>query len=308
MRAAARYVTPPQDRRRRRAWRGLPVLAAGALLALCLPAASAAGATGPAYVALGDSYTSGPLIPGQTGTPAGCLRSTHNYPSLVAAALGAVSFTDASCAGATTTSMTAPQLVAGGINPPELDALSPGTTLVTLGIGGNDVGFASIIITCAELSFSSPLGSPCKNRYTAGGTDQLAQMIATLAPKVAAVLADIHQRAPRARVLLVGYPDILPSTGTGCWPAVPIARGDVPYLRGIEIDLNAMLAAEAAAGNATYVDTYTDSIGHDFCQPTGVRWVEGLVPTSPAAPVHPNALGEQAMAHQVLAAAAQPPS
>jgi len=174
--------------------------------------------------------------------------------------------------------------------------------LVTLGIGGNDVGFASIIITCTGLSFSSPRGSPCKKLYTAGGTDQLAQMIMTLAPKVAAVLADIHQRAPRARVLVVGYPDILPSTGTGCWPAVPIARGDVPYLRGVELELNAMLAAQAEAGNATYVDTYGDSIGHDFCQPTGVKWVEGLVPTAPAAPVHPNALGEQAMARQVLAA------
>ena len=303
MRRAAPHVPPAVRPRSRRAWRALPILAAGALLAIVLPAVGAAAATGPVYVALGDSYTSGPLIPGQTGTPAGCLRSTQNYPSLVAAALGAASFTDASCAGATTTNMTAPQLVVGGINPPELNALSPGTTLVTLGIGGNDLGFASIITTCTGLSLSSPLGSPCKKFYTAGGTDRLAQMITTLAPKVAAVLAGIHQRAPQARVLVVGYPDILPSTGTGCWPVVPIARGDVPYLRGVELELNAMLAARAAAGNATYVDTYGDSIGHDFCQPTGVKWVEGLVPTSPAAPVHPNALGEQAMAQQVLAAA-----
>jgi hypothetical protein len=122
--------------------------------------------------------------------------------------------------------------------------------------------------------------------------------------KVAAVLAEIHQRAPRARVLVVGYPDLLPSTGRGCWPLVPIAYGDVPYLRGIEIKLNAMLAARAAAGGATFVDTYTGSIGHDFCQPPGVNWVEGLVPTSPAAPMHPNALGEKAMAQQVLAAVA----
>jgi hypothetical protein len=63
-----------------------------------------------------------------------------------------------------------------------------------------------------------------------------------------------------------------------------------------------MLAAEAAANNATFVDTYSDGIGHDFCEATGVKWVEGLVPTSPAAPVHPSALGEKAMAQQVLAA------
>jgi lysophospholipase L1-like esterase len=280
----------------------LPVLAAGALLAILLPAASAAGASGPSYVALGDSYTSGPLIPHQTGNPAGCLRSTDNYPSLVAGALGAVSFTDASCAGATTADMTAQQAVAGGANPPEADALSAGTTLVTIGVGGNDVGFASIIITCSGLSYSRPSGSPCENFYTAGGTDRLAEMISATGPKVAALLAAIHQRAPQARVLLVGYPDILPNAGLGCWPVVPIARGDVPYLRGVELRLNAMLAAEAVANNATYVDTYSDSIGHDFCQPTAVKWVEGLVPTSPAAPVHPNALGEQAMAQQVLAA------
>jgi len=280
----------------------LPVLAAGALLAIFLPAASAAGESGPSYVALGDSYTSGPLIPHQTGNPAGCLRSTHNYPSLVAGVLGAVSFTDASCAGATTADMTAQQAVAGGVNPPEVNTVSAGTTLVTLGVGGNDVGFASIIITCGGLSYSRPSGSPCENFYTAGGTDQLAEMISATGPQVAAVLAAIHQRAPQARVLLVGYPDILPNAGQGCWPVVPIARGDVPYLRGVELKLNAMLAAEAAANNATYVDTYGDSVGHDFCQPTGVKWVEGLVPTSPAAPVHPNVLGEQAMAQQVLAA------
>src|SRR5215467_15609307 len=142
MRTAARHEpTSP-----RRMLRALPVLAAGALLAVFLPAASAAGASGPSYVALGDSYTSGPLIPHQTGNPAGCLRSTHNYPSLVAAALGAVSFTDASCAGATTADMTAQQAVAGGVNPPEVNTVSAGTTLVTLGVGGNDVGFASIIV------------------------------------------------------------------------------------------------------------------------------------------------------------------
>jgi lysophospholipase L1-like esterase len=298
-----RTASPHVPASLRRMLRALPVLAAGALLAVFLLAASAAGASGPSYVALGDSYTSGPLIPNQTGAPAGCLRSTHNYPSLVAAALGAVSFTDASCAGATTADMTAQQPVAGGVNPPEVNALSAGTTLVSLGVGGNDVGFASIIITCSGLSYSSPRGSPCEKFYTAGGTDRLAEMISATGPKVAAVLAAIHQRAPQAWVLLVGYPDVLPDAGQGCWPVVPIARGEVPYLRGVELKLNAMLAAEAAANNATYVDTYSDSVGHDFCQPTGVKWVEGLVPTSPAAPVHPNALGEQAMAQQALAAA-----
>jgi len=76
----------------------------------------------------------------------------------------------------------------------------------------------------------------------------------------------------------------------------------VPYLRGVEKALNSMLAAEAAANNATFVDTYTASIGHDVCQAPGTKWVEGLLPTAPAAPFHPNRLGEQGMAQQVLAA------
>lgn len=83
---------------------------------------------------------------------------------------------------------------------------------------------------------------------------------------------------------------------------MPFAFGDVPYLRGVELKLNQMLAGEAAAHGATYVDTYTDSIGHDVCRLPGTKWVEGIVPTSLAAPVHPNALEEKAMARQVLAA------
>jgi lysophospholipase L1-like esterase len=282
-------------------------LAAGSLLVgVTAGAASASGpgptSTGPRYVALGDSYTAGPLIPDLTGSPAGCARSTGNYPHLVAAAAGAASFTDVSCQGADTTNLTHAEPVPLGTNPPQDDALSPATTLVTLQIGGNDINFINIVINCTVLSFTDPFGSPCKHHYTSGGTDQLKAAIDATAPKVAADLRDIHARAPNARVLVVGYPVILPASGDGCWPAVPIAFGDVPYLRGVEKELNAMLAAEAAANNATFVNTYTASIGHDACQPTGVKWVEGLIPTSPAAPFHPNALGEKEMAARVLAA------
>src|ERR1035438_5608666 len=119
-------------------------MAGGLLLAALLPAAASAG--GPVYVSLGDSFTSGPLIPNQHGTPADCLRSSHNYPSLVAAAIGASSFTDVSCSGATTADIIAPQSVILGTNPPELNALSPATTVVTLGIGGNDLDFANVVI------------------------------------------------------------------------------------------------------------------------------------------------------------------
>ena len=252
-------------------------------------------------MALGDSYTAGPLVPNQTGSPAGCLRSTHSYPFLVAAGSGAATFTDVSCQGATTADMTHAQSVPLGTNPPQDKALSAVTTLVTLQIGGNNIGFSDIIIHCTTLSLTDPFGSPCKDYYTSGGTDRLRAKISAAAPKVAADLRGIHADAPNARVLLVGYPVILPNSGDGCWPVVPIAFGDVPYLRGVEKALNSMLASVAAANNATFVDTYTPSIGHDVCQAPGTKWLEGLIPTSPAVPFHPNMLGEQAMARQVLA-------
>jgi lysophospholipase L1-like esterase len=275
------------------------LLAATAATAAGAATTAAGAAAKPVYVSLGDSYTSGPDIPTQVGTPSGCQRSDHNYPSLTAAAIGAASFTDVSCSGAVTADVTGPESVSGGTNPAQDSALSAATTVATLGMGGNDVGFVSIVTTCIELASSNPTGAPCKAHYTAGGTNQLAAAIKATAPKIAADLKAIHSHAPNAKVFVVGYPVILPNSGHGCYPNVPIAGGDVPYLRSTEKQLNKMLATQAAANGASYVDTYTDSIGHDVCQPTGVKWVEGLSPTSPAAPFHPNALGEKAMATQV---------
>jgi lysophospholipase L1-like esterase len=276
--------------------RRVSALGAASLLALTgsLTAAATASAAGGRYVALGDSYVAGPLIPTQSGGL--CLRSSQNYPSVAAAALG-LSLTDASCSGATTAEMTASQTDDGlSINAPQLNAVTSATSVVTLGIGGNDIGFTGIIETCAEQSLGNPFGSPCTSHYTSGGADQLAASISATGPKVAAVLAEIHQLAPSARVFVVGYPDILPEHTSGCWPIVPIAYGDVSYLRQTEKELNSMLSAEAAAHGATYVDTYTPTVGHDVCQSTGTKWIEGLVPTSSAAPFHPNVLGEAAMA------------
>jgi GDSL-like Lipase/Acylhydrolase family len=252
------------------------------------------------YVSLGDSYTAGPLIPNQNQSPAGCLRSDHNYPHLVAPSLAIPGFRDVSCSGADTGDMTSPQGVSPGPNPPQFDALDLATTLVTLGIGGNDIGFSEIVENCS--TFTDPFGHPCQDHYVVNGQDELSRRIAATAPLVAGVLQGIHARSPRADVFVVGYPAILPDTGNGCWPQMPIAFADVPYLRAKEKELNGMLAAQAAANGATYVDTYAPSIGHDACQLPTVRWVEPVAPASPAAPVHPNLQGMQGMASVVLAA------
>src|SRR5215831_3912374 len=102
-----------------------------------------ANAATPVYVALGDSYTAGPFIPNQLADPIGCLRSDHNYPHRLAFAIG-IALRDASCSGATLSKLSRSQGVVGGTNPPQLSRLSADTTLVTLQMGGNDVGLRSL--------------------------------------------------------------------------------------------------------------------------------------------------------------------
>jgi hypothetical protein len=63
-----------------------------------------------------------------------------------------------------------------------------------------------------------------------------------------------------------------------------------------------MLATQAGANHATFVNTFTPSVGHDACQPESVRWIEPVLPGTDAAPVHPNTAGEAADAHDVEAA------
>jgi lysophospholipase L1-like esterase len=268
-------------------------------------AAQVSAATLPALsgpmVALGDSYTAGALLPTDlTASPLGCLRSTRAYPERVAAALGA-SLTDVACASAGIKDLTAAQRTNLGTNTPQLNALAPDDSLVVLMLGGDDLGFMNVLDKCMELSFTDPWGSPCEAHYTQGGTDQLAAAVRAEAPRMAAVLAAIAARAPRARIVLVGYPDLFPLSG-GCWPAVPITNGDIAYLRGIELRLNAMLAADARAANATFVNAFTPTIGHDFCQPEHNRDVEGVIPGSWVLPFHPNTRGQAVIAAAVLTA------
>ncbi|HEY2053403.1 MAG TPA: SGNH/GDSL hydrolase family protein, partial [Solirubrobacterales bacterium] len=155
-----------------------------------------AGASAASYTALGDSYAAGPLIPNQSLNPLGCLRSDHNYAHLTAAAKG-LTLTDVSCSGATTNDMTETQNVEPGPNPPQFNGLNVGTEIVSVTIGGNDIGFTEIIESCITYN---PFSTPCKNQYDSGGHDQLAERINNTAPKVAAVLQGIHAHAPNARV------------------------------------------------------------------------------------------------------------
>jgi lysophospholipase L1-like esterase len=269
-----------------------------AVVALAVLAFAATAARAANYVALGDSYAAGPLIPNPV-LPLGCLKSDHNYPHVAAPSIG-LTLRDASCSGATTTDMTNPQNVEpDGPNPPQFNSLDASTTVVSLTIGGNDIGFSEVVESCITYN---PFSSPCKNKYASGGKDQLAERIEATAPKVAAVLQGIHSRSPAAKIYLVNYPAIFPETGNGCWPQMPISFSDAPYLRATEQRLNSMLATQAAANGATLVSWYGASIGHDACKGTSTRWVEPLVPGTLAAPIHPNKAGMTGGAAALVAA------
>lgn len=274
------------------------VLVAAAALGL-----AACGPPPDSYVALGDSYTAGPLITQQDTTIPGCLRSLSNYPHLIAP-LGQPAFRDVSCSGAQTKDMTAAQDVdPDPDNPPQLDALDVNTKIVTLGIGGNDIGFSEIAKNCVGRFVPGQPGSPCRDFYNQGGVDEIGRRLAILAPKLEEVLDGIDARSPSAKVFTVGYPAILPETTDLfelCQPVLPVAKGDVAFLRDeVEKRLNATIRYVTVAHGEIYVDTYERSIGRDACQPEGIRWVEPLVPAMDAAPVHPNRLGMEGTAESV---------
>lgn len=262
---------------------------------LLLPLLFAPAASGrrvpAAYVALGDSYAAGPGIPDQQGGL--CTRSTRNYARLVAEALG-VDVVDRSCMGATTRALHRRQYP--NVRP-QLYDLGSETRIVTLSIGGNDIGFVEIVAFCTWIAQG---GTHCTEHYVEDGVNVLEERLAQAAVDVGEALDAIHARAPNATVFLVGYPRVLPEDDECSW-VLPIARGDFPFLRGLVQDLNAMLEREAAEHGAVWVDTFDGSEGHDACAGPMHRWVEPTV-TVGYAPLHRNPAGMRYAADRLLEA------
>ncbi|GAA3544863.1 SGNH/GDSL hydrolase family protein [Nonomuraea rosea] len=278
--------------------RMLTMLAAALLVPALAPPAHAA-VQGEVYVALGDSAASGPLVPNQVVPDLGCWRSDHNYAHLTARAIGAGTFRDVTCSGADTGDMYASQGTDLGSVPPQLNALSQDTTLVTVQIGANDVGLTGFIEDCLNL-LPPPVGDACNDDYIENGQDTWRLKTDALRPTLVALAADIRARAPQARVFMVGYATYAPQNG--CYPRVPIIRSDANYIRATLMYFNRMLAEQAAAAGIGFIDLQTPSTGHDPCTSPGVRWIEPYVPAAPAAPFHPNALGMRNFATIVTAA------
>ncbi|GAA2135550.1 SGNH/GDSL hydrolase family protein [Nocardioides koreensis] len=252
------------------------------------------------YVALGDSYSAGPFIPAQVLMAGTCLRSTHNYPSLLARMLQVRSFADMTCTGADTTDLTrsVPNKLPGPPPQPQLDALGPGTDLVTLGIGGNDFGlFGAVLRRCSPLARSDPTGAPCRNRYTVDGVDTKSRDAAGVEGRVAAVLSEIRRRAPGAEVWVIGYPRLFPERGT-C-PGLPFAEGDYRWADRIERLVNESLRSAAESVGAGFVDLYAGSRGHDVCAGSDA-WVNGArQEIGRAAAFHPFREGMEAAARTI---------
>jgi GDSL-like Lipase/Acylhydrolase family len=277
--------------------RRLALVLACAVAALAGTATSAAQATTSPlrYVALGDSYSAASgVLPPDPAAPLQCLRSILNYPHVIAARTGA-QLTDVTCGAAETSHFSTSQYP--GVAP-QLDALRSDTQLVTMTIGGNDSGvFINSILSCGAAGLSTlGQGSPCKDRYGSSFEDTIRT---TTYPSLVNALRAVRAKAPRAKVAILGYPWIMPATG-GCFTKMPVAQGDVPYVRGIQATLNDAVRRAAAATGATYVSFNTVSDGHDACKPIGVRWIEPVLQGTNAVVVHPNALGESQMAAQAI--------
>lgn len=307
------------------------VLAASTGLALVLfgglPAQAAedeaSDLTGLEYVSLGDSYQAGfGLTPFSstspfTGDPNGCFQADANYPHGVAAALG-LTLDDQTCSGAITAnigygSATVPATTANVILPtlptvseqqttmtgmlaPQVQsaALSASTDVVTVGIGGNDLGFSSIAEACIRASLGTdPLylfyevGSftNCEDYFddesqypTAYLTGRLASVVQ---PRLAATFAQIRAAAPNAQVFVVGYPQIAPADATdACFTsidntdAVPFSGADIRFIHDVESGLVDLIQSEAAAHEFHFISTWDQTSAHTLC--SADPWIAGL--------------------------------
>jgi lysophospholipase L1-like esterase len=254
------------------------------------PPTSVPGPTsGPAYVAIGDSFTAGGAIGELQPGTGNCLRSTRNYPSLVARKLGYV-LTDVSCFGATTGD------VRNGDDglPAQAAALDAKTALVTVSIGGNDFGiYTSLMLTCMRTSKPTDLGAPCRTALAS----KLAAETPSIASRVGRVLDDVQKRAPKAKVLVVTYARLMPTDDT-C-SAIPFSRPDVAWFASIEETLSAAMTKAARNRNLPVVDMHELSRGHDVCSGSKA-WVNGPRPKDQDGILfHPNGAGERAVAAAV---------
>ncbi|WP_329012132.1 SGNH/GDSL hydrolase family protein [Micromonospora rifamycinica] len=215
------------------------------------------------YVALGDSYSSGVGAgPYDLST---CLRSQKSYAPLWAAANAVTSFAFPACGGAVTADVISKQL----------GALSATTTLVTITIGGNDAGFADVITSCRFGSTANCTDAVDKAKSFA---------TATLPDRLDATYAAIRDRAPNARLVVLGYPRLFE---TGSCGVLAMSSYKRTILNEAADVLATVTAARAGAAGATFADARPFFTGHGVCAAAPwIRDVSGVIEA-----YHPNADG-----------------
>ncbi|GAA3546878.1 hypothetical protein AFL01nite_28620 [Aeromicrobium flavum] len=273
----------------------LAALALAAGLVAATPAsaserARSSGGTAPVaterYVALGDSFVSGPGIPQQLD---GCYRSDKNFVRLVAADLRIASFTDASCSAALATHYWNPQTLGGYTNPAQLDALDRDTTLVTLGtMGGNDVGLVGLANTCISQGCSTLDPTPFHAAIDA------------LVPVYRQSIEDVRERSPRADIVAVGYGTYVPRER--CAALGNATEADLAFLQGMIDRLSDTIGQVARQERISFVDMRTIEgwQDHSACAPPEEQWVRGLATYNDGAPLHPSTAGMAQMAAMAL--------
>ncbi|MCC9307835.1 SGNH/GDSL hydrolase family protein [Kitasatospora sp. RB6PN24] len=277
------------------------------------------------WTALGDSYSAG--VVQATGNefeapPDGCARTTGSYPELLRHSLGsAVVLRNVTCSGATIAGVYRSSQVPAGRPmpplgtdpdapfapvPPQIDALSPQTKVITVGIGGNTLGFIDILTSCLELgAVSLGQGTPCEAKFGAGMSGRLQQV----STEYDAMLTALHAKAPHARIVTVGYPHLFPEDASRCHYGDllefgTITTGDLAWARTAVLErLNAVIQKVTGAHRDTFVDLYPSTAGHSACdRADGNNWVDGLLSSLVPlryAYVHPNAKGQAHAAERV---------
>lgn len=245
-------------------------LSAGLAAVLAAQAAAAA----PGYVALGDSYASGDGTKVYYDDGTKCYRSPDSYPPLVAAALGD-SLTFAACSGATTSDVIASQL----------GSLSAATSLVTVTVGGDDAGFATVGAACAVFYL------PCQREIDTA--DSFIQ--STLPGLLATTYDDIAADAPNAEIVVVGYPEGFDATGTRCGLNLLSPAHELELNQTVDL-LDGVIQNQAALHGFVFVDPRPAFSTHELCSSS--PWLNNV--TLPViATFHPNIAGESAYAQLV---------
>jgi len=283
---------------------------------------------GPRYAALGDSYSTGlgVVTSGSSGwswvfdnsenelggtNSDDCYRTTQGWPRLLANDQG-YWLPDAgwvACQSDVMSDIT-PSLAASEgpshpSNAPQDAALSASTQIVTLTIGGNDVGFAAVGQACILAVNDSCSASIASAQAIVNDQSPVVGGTFTLSHGLSAVYQDILAKAPNAMIYVLGYPNpistdpahlCLYSTSDG-------SAADAQSAWTLLTSLNQTIAkAVAATGNSRirFVDPNAgDSqfAAHNLCSSTPwVNRVQVSLSSGSAAglpSLHPNLAGNQ---------------